>query len=164
MSEHSFDIVSNVNLQELRNGIQQAQKEVATRFDFQRTSASVDFDEPSLTLKLTADHSAQMGSVINVVEGKLAKRGVSLKSLAWKNPEALPSGGVKRQGTFQQGLASEKARELVKHVKDLGRKVQPRIDGDSVRVSGKQLDDLQAVIHSLKAKDFGIAIQVENYR
>lgn len=164
MSEHSFDIVSKVNLQELRNGIQQAQKEVATRFDFQRTSASVEFEESALTVQLTADHAAQLTSVINVVESKLAKRGVSLKSLAWKDLEALPSGGVKRQGTFQQGLDSDKARALVKHVKDLGLKVQPRIDGDAVRISGKQLDDLQAVIQSLKAKDFGIAIQVENYR
>ena len=164
MSEHSFDIVSKVNLQELRNGVQQAQKEVATRFDFQRTSAGIDFDEPTLTLKLTADHSAQLTSVINVVESRLAKRGVSLKSLAWKDPEALPSGGVKRQGAFQQGLDSDRARAVVKHIKDLGLKVQPRVDGDAVRVAGKQIDDLQAVAQSLRAKDFGIAIQVENYR
>lgn len=164
MSEHSFDIVSKVNLQELRNGVQQAQKEVATRFDFQRTSAGIEFEEPTLTLKLTADHAAQMNSVINVIESKLAKRGVSLKSLAWKETEALPSGGVKRQGAFQQGLDSDRARAVVKHIKDLGLKIQPRIDGDAVRVSGKQIDDLQAVAQSLKTRDFGIAIQVENYR
>lgn len=162
--EHSFDIVSKVNLQELRNAIQQAQKEVATRFDFQRTSAGIEFDEPALTLKLTADHSAQLTSVLNVVEAKLAKRGVPLKALAWNEPESLPSGGVKQQAGLLQGLSSEHARAIVKFVKDLGLKVQPRIDGDAVRIAGKQLDDLQAVIQALKAKDFGVAIQVENYR
>lgn len=162
--DHSFDLVSKVNMQELRNGIQQAQKEVATRFDFQRTSAGIDFEDSSLTLKLTADHHAQLNNVINVVETRLAKRGVSVKALAWHEPEALPSGGVKRQAILRQGISSDQAREVAKFVKSLGLKVQPRIDGDAVRISGKQLDDLQAVIQALKAKDFGMAIQVENYR
>ena len=162
--DHSFDLVSKVNLQELRNAIQQAQKEIATRFDFQRSRASVEFEESSLTLKLAADHHAQLSSVVDVVETKLAKRGVSVKALAWKALEPLPSGGVKQQAVVQQGISSEKARELAKFVKELGLKVQPRIDGDAVRVAGKQLDDLQAVIQAIKTNDFGVAIQVENYR
>ena len=162
--DHSFDIVSKVNLQELRNAIQQAQKEVTTRFDFQRSSASIVFEESPPTLKLTADHQAQLGSVVDVVETKLGKRGVSLKAFAWKDPESLPSGGVKQQASVQQGLSSEKAREIVKCIKDLGLKVQPRIEGDAVRVSGRQLDELQTVIQALRAKNFGVAIQVENYR
>ena len=162
--EHSFDIVSKVNLQEVRNAIQMAQKEIATRFDFRGSSASVVFEESPPLLKVTGDHHAQLTSVIQVVETKLAKRGVSLKAFSWKDPESLPSGGMKRQATLQQGLSSEQAKEITKCIKDLGVKVQPRIDGDSVRVSGKQIDDLQAVIGALKTKDFGVPIQVENYR
>ena len=162
--EHSFDVVSKANLQEVRNALQQAQKEISTRFDFKGSSAGVVFEESEGLLKVTGDHSAQLRGVVDVVETKLAKRGVPVKAFAWKDPEQLPGGGMKQQASLQQGLSSEQAREITKTVKELGLKVQPRIDGDSVRVSGKQLDDLQAVIQSLKAKEFGIAIQVENYR
>ncbi len=162
--DHSFDIVSKVNLQELRNAVQQAQKELGTRFDFKGSSASIVFDEVSSTLKLTADHSMQLKSVIDVLETKMAKRSVPLRAFAWKEPENLPSGSIKQQATLQQGIPSEKAKEIVKTVKDLGLKVQPRIEGDSVRVSGRQLDDLQSVIQALKAKDFGVPLQMENYR
>ena len=162
--EHSVDIVSKVNLQEVRNALQQTQKEISTRFDFKGSSAGAVFDEPSALLKVTADHHAQLRSVIDVVETKLAKRGVALKAFAWKDPEQLPSGGMKQQASLQQGLSSEQAKEITKTIKELGLKVQPRIDGDSVRVSGKQIDDLQAVIQALRAKEFGIPLQVENYR
>lgn len=163
-ADHSFDVVSKVNLQELRNALQQGQKEIATRFDFRGTRASILFDEAAGLLSVEADHQAQLRGVVDVIEGKLAKRGVSLRAFAWKAPEQIPSGGMKQQASLQQGLATEKARDVVKVIKDLGLKVQPRIDGDAVRVSGRQLDDLQAVIQTLKAKDFGVAIQVENYR
>ena len=163
--EHSCDIVSKVNLQEVRNALQQAQKEIGTRFDFRGSSAAVLFVEESPpTLKATGDHQAQLRSVVEVVQGKLAKRGVPLNAFAWKEPESLPSGSMKQQAALQQGLSSEKAKAVVKVIKDLGLKVQPRIDGDAVRVSGKQIDELQAVIQALKAKDFGVPIQVENYR
>lgn len=163
-SEHSFDIVSKVNLQELHNALQQAQKEIATRFDFRGSSASVVFEASPPLLKVTADHDAQLRGVIDVVETKMAKRGVSVKALAWKAPESLPSGGMKQQAGLVQGIPSEKTKEIVKLIKELGLKVQPRIDGDAVRVSGKQLDDLQAVIQAVKAKEFGVPLQVENYR
>ena len=162
--DHSFDIVSKVNLQELRNAIQQAQKEIGTRFDFRGTSASVLFEESSGILKITADHEAQLNGVVDVVETKLAKRGVPIQSFAWGKPEPLPSGSMKRQATLQQGLSSEKAKEITKLIKDLGVKAQPRIDGDSVRVSGKQLDDLQAIQQALRAKSLGVPLQFENYR
>ena len=162
--EHSCDIVSKVNLQELRNALQQAEKEIATRFDFRGSSASVAFDEGTSLLKVTGDHQAQLRSVIDVVETKLAKREVPVRAFAWKDAEQLPSGGMKQQATLQQGLSSEKAREVVKTIKDLGLKIQPRIDGDAVRVSGKQIDDLQTVIQTLKSRDFGVPLQVENYR
>ena len=162
--DHSFDLVSKVNLQELRNAIQQAQKEIGTRFDFRGSGASILFEEATGLLKVAADDTAQLRSVIEVIETKLAKRGVPLKAFAWKEPEQLPSGGVKRQAILQQGLSSEKAREIVGVIKGLGLKVQSRIDGDAVRVAGRQIDDLQAVIQALKPREFGVPLQVENYR
>jgi uncharacterized protein YajQ (UPF0234 family) len=162
--DHSFDVVSKVTLQEVRNAIQMAQKEIATRFDFRGSSASVTFDEASGLLKVSGDHQAQLNSVIDVVETKLAKRAVPINAFTWEAPEQLPSGGMKRSASLQQGLSSDKAKEVVKVVKDLGVKVQARIEGDTVRVSGRQLDDLQHVIGALKARDFGVPIQYENYR
>ena len=162
--DHSFDIVSKVNLQEVRNAVQMAQKEIVTRFDFKGSRASVEFEEAPPFLKLTADHEPQLQSVLDVVETKLAKRAVPLQAFAWKEPESLPGGGTKRQATLQQGLSADQARAIVKVVKDLKLKVQPRIDGDSVRISGKQIDDLQTVIQTIKTKDFGLPTQVENFR
>lgn len=162
--EHTFDLVSKVNMQELRNALQQAQKEVATRFDFKGTSAGILFDEQPPLLKVTADDPAQLRSVVDVVHGKLAKRGVPVGAFAWQEPEQLPSGTMKRQATLQQGLSAEQAKDLVKFIKGLGVKVQPRIDGDTVRVAGRQLDELQVVIRAVNAKDFGVPLQTENYR
>lgn len=163
-AEHSVDVVSKVNLQEVRNAIQQAHKEIATRFDFRGSSASVTFEEAPAVLKVTGDHQAQLRSVVELVEGKLAKREVPLKAFAWNPPESLPGGSMKRQATLQQGLSSDKARAITKAIKDLGIKVQARIDGDSVRVASKQIDALQEVIQALKQRDFGFPLQVENYR
>jgi uncharacterized protein YajQ (UPF0234 family) len=162
--EHSVDLVSKVNLQEVRNAVQMAQKEIATRCDFRGSSASVDFEESASLLKVSGDHQAQLNSVIDVVQGKLAKRGVSLKALAWREAEQLPGGGMKRQAILQQGIPSEKAKAIVSTIKDLGLKVQPRIEGDAIRVAGKQVDDLQAVMKAVGAKEFGLPIQAENYR
>ena len=162
--DHSFDIVCKVNLQEIRNAIQQAQKEIGTRFDFKGSSATVLFEESPPILKLTADHDGQLKSVIDVVETKLVRRSVPLKAFVWKEAEQLPSGGMKQQAELQQGIPSDKAKEISKFIKELGLKIQPRIEGDSVRISAKQIDDPQTVIQRLKGKDFGIALQVENYR
>ncbi|MBI3333294.1 MAG: YajQ family cyclic di-GMP-binding protein [Candidatus Omnitrophica bacterium] len=162
--DHSFDIVSKVNLQELKNALAQAQKEILTRFDFKGSQASVNFEESPPVLKLTADHEMQLKSVADLLEAKLVKRAVPLNAFSWKEPQTLPSGMVKQQAALNQGIPSEKAKEIVKAVKETGLKVQARIEGDSVRVAGRQIDDLQAVIQSLKGKEFGIPIQVENYR
>lgn len=163
--DHSFDIVSRVNLQELKNAVQMAQKELQTRFDFKESSASaVLTEETPITLKLTADHVMQLKSVRDVLQDKLGRRGVSLRSFDWKEPEELPAGGAKQQAVLQQGLSSEKAREVVKTVKGLGLKVDPKIEADSVRVYARQIDDLQAVIQGLKDKDMGVPLQYENYR
>jgi len=163
-SDHSFDIVSKVDLQELRNAIHMAHKEISTRFDFRGSTASVSFEESPPVLKISADHDVQLKSVIDVVTGKLSKRGVSTQAFKWSGSEKLPSGGVKREAALQQGLSTEKAKEIVKVIKALGLKVQPRIDGESIRVSGKKLDDLQLVIKAVQSKEFGVPVQTENYR
>ena len=165
-SDHSFDLVSKVNMQEFRNALQQAEREITTRFDFKGSSARIVFEEAQTppVVKATGDHVVQLNSVIDVVHGKLAKRGVPLLSLAWNDPEQLPGGTVKRQAVLQQGIASEKAREIVKVIKDLGLKVQPRIEGETIRVSGRELDELQTVIQAVQQRNFGIPLQAENYR
>ena len=162
--DHSFDVVSKVNLQEVRNAIHMAQKEIATRFDFRGSSASVVFEEEPPLLKVTGDHVPQLNSVVDVIETKLAKRGVPLKAFRWEEPVTLPSGGVKRQAPLQQGIPQEVAKDVVKIVKGLGLKVQPRIEGETVRVVGRQIDDLQTVMQTLKGKSFDCPLQFENYR
>lgn len=162
--DHSFDIVSKVDLQELKNAVQMAQKEIQNRFDFKGSSAGVTFEENPPALKLTGDHAMQLKNVADVLQGKLVKRGVPLKAFEWKEPEILPAGGAKQAVPLQQGLSSEKARELAKAVKGLGLKVEARIEADSVRVSAKQIDDLQAVIQGLRQKEFDVPLQFENYR
>ena len=162
--DHSFDVVSKVDLQELKNAVQMAQKEIQTRFDFKGSSASILFEEGTLVLKLTADHTGQLRSVVDILQGKLVKRGVPLKALDWKEPEVLPSGGAKQEIGIHQGLSSEKAKEISKVVKGLGLKVEARIEGDAIRVSARQIDDLQAAMQSLRQRDLDVPLQFENYR
>lgn len=163
--DHSFDIVSKVNLQELKNAVQIAQKELQNRFDFKGTTASIYFsEEKPMTLKLTGDHEMQLKSVVDVLQEKLGRRGVSIRAFEWKEPERLPAGGAKQQAVLQDGISSDKAREVVKTVKGLGLKVDAKIEGDSVRVYAKQIDDLQGVMQGMKDKDLGIPLQFENYR
>ena len=163
--DHSFDIVSRVNLQELRNAVQMAQKEIQNRFDFKGSSAGVGFsEEEPPALKFTADHAMQLKSVVDLLQEKLGRRGVSIRAFDWKEPEELPAGGAKQQALLQQGISSEKAREIVKAVKGLGLKVEAKIEGDSVRVYARQIDDLQAVMQGLKDKPLDLPLQFENYR
>lgn len=162
--DHSFDIVSKVDLQELKNAVQMAQKEIQTRFDFKGSRAAISFEEKPPALKLTADDAMQMKSVVDVLQGKLVKRGVPLKAFDWKEPEILPAGGAKQEAVLQQGFSSEKAKEVAKVVKGSGLKVEARIEGETVRVCAKQIDDLQAVMQALRQKEFGVPVQFENYR
>ena len=163
--DHSFDIVSKVNPQELRNAVQMAQKEIQTRFDFRGSTAGITLvEEKPQGLKLTADHRMQLKSVVDLLQEKLGRRGVSIRAFDWKEPEELPAGGAKQQALLQQGISSEKAREIVKAVKGLGLKVEAKIEGDSVRVYARQIDDLQAVMQGLKDKPLDLPLQFENYR
>ncbi len=159
----SFDIVSEVDRQEVRNAVDQAQRELATRFDFKGTDSSIEQKDLVLTLRSVTED--RLRAVRQVLEERLVKRGVSLKALEYSKVEEAAGGTVRQVVTLRAGISSDKARELNKAIKDLGLKgVQSQTQGEQVRVTGKKRDDLQAVIAALKAGDFGIPLQFTNFR
>ena len=164
MADPSFDVVSEVNMQEVVNAVQQAQKEVAQRYDLKGTAAAISLDEKEKTLEFAADDDFGLKAVNDVLQNKLIKRNVALKSLSYGVVEPATKGTVRQKVTIQQGIPTEKAKEIVKAIKDAKLKVQAAIQSDQVRVSGKKRDDLQAAIALLKAKDFGLPLQFSNYR
>jgi len=160
----SFDIVSQVDLQEVKNAVNQATMEIRQRFDFKGSKSEITLDEGKSTLTLISDDEHKMKSVIDILEGKLIKRSVSLKALSYGKVEPAAGGTVRQSVELQQGIPQEKGKEIVKAIKGLKIKVQGQVMDDQVRVSGKNRDDLQAVIAELKEKDFGIAMSFTNYR
>ena len=162
MSDPSFDVVSQVNLPEVSNAVAQAQKEIAQRFDLKGTAAGLSLEGTELTL--TANDEFGLKAVNDLLQGKLVKRGVPLKALDYGKPQPAAKGTVRQVVTIQQGIATEKAKEIVKAIKDAKLKVQAAIQGDQVRVTGKKKDDLQQVIALLKGADFGLPLQFTNYR
>ncbi len=162
MADSTFDVVSEVNLPEAQNAVAQAQKEVAQRYDLKGSSAGIEQEERTLTL--TADTDFALKAVNDILQTKLVKRGVSLKSLDYGKVEPASKGTVRQVVTIQQGIATEKAKEIVKAVKDSKIKVQVSIQGEQLRVSGKKKDDLQAVIALLRGADFGVPLQFTNFR
>jgi len=162
MSDPSFDVVSQVNLPEVSNAVAQAQKEIAQRFDLKGTAAGLTLAGTELTL--TANDDFGLKAVNDLLQGKLVKRGVPLKALDYGKPEPAAKGTVRQLVKIQQGIATEKAKEIVKAIKDAKLKVQAAIQGDQVRVTGKKKDDLQQVIALLKGSDFGLPLQFTNYR
>jgi len=162
--EFSFDVVSKVDLQEVLNAVQQASKEIATRFDFRGSKSKVEWNEKELTLTMTSDDEGKLKSVKDILETRLVKRGVAVKSLDYQKVEPAAMGTVRQDVKIQQGIASEKAKEIVKAIKDRKLKVQAAIQGDQVRVSGRAKDDLQEVMTLLRAGVFGVPLQFTNYR
>ena len=162
--ENSFDVVSKVDLQEIQNAVHQAGKEIATRFDFRGSKSKIEWNEKSLELTLVSDDEHKLKSVVDILETKLVKRGVPIRSLDFKSVEPAAGATVRQIVKVQQGIAIEKAKEIVKAIKDSKIKVQASIQSDQVRVAGKSRDDLQAVIALLKGADFGIPLQFANYR
>jgi len=160
--QNSFDIVSEVDRAELTNAIHQTIKEVRQRFDFKGSAANVSLEKEELLL--TAEDETKLRNMNDILQQKLVRRGVPLKALRYGNIEPAAGGTVKQQVHIQQGIPQEKAKEIVKLIKDSKSKVQAAIQGDTVRVSGKDRDTLQDVIAKLKAKDFGIHMQFTNYR
>jgi uncharacterized protein YajQ (UPF0234 family) len=163
MADASFDVVSKVDRQEVDNALNQAGKELSQRFDFRGVNATITWaGEEAVTLQ--ADTEERVSAALDVFKEKLVKRGISMKALDADEPQA--SGKVyKISARIQQGIASDKAKQIAKTIRDEGPKgVQAQIQGDQLRVSGKKRDDLQAVQQLLKGKDFEIALQFDNYR
>jgi cyclic-di-GMP-binding protein len=162
MSDPSFDVVSQVNLPEVGNAVAQAQKEIAQRFDLKGTAAGLTLSGTELTL--TANDEFGLKAVNDLLQNKLVKRNVPLKALSYGTIEPAAKATVRQVVTIQQGIAIEKAKEIVKAIKDAKLKVQAAIQGDQVRVTGKKKDDLQSVISLLRAGDFGLPLQFTNFR
>ncbi len=160
--QNSFDIVSKIDLQEVSNAIQQALKEIHQRFDFKGTKSSIELQKDKIAL--VSDDEFKLKAVIEILEQKLVKRGVPLKGLSFGKVEPAAQSTVRQEVSLQQGIPVDKAREIVKSIKDTKLKVQSAIQGDSIRVAGKDRDTLQAVIAHLRSVDFGIHMQFTNYR
>ena len=160
--ENSFDIVSKTNYAELTNALDQTMKEVTQRFDFKGSKATVEQVEKDLVL--AAEDNTKLKNMNDILQSKLLKRGISLKALDYQNIEPAAGGTVRQTVKIQQGIPTDKAKEIVKFIKDAKLKVQASIQGETVRVSGKDRDTLQETIAALKAKDFGIDMQFDNYR
>jgi len=159
---NSFDVVSKTDLNEVRNAVNQVMKEVRTRFDFKGSSSNIQLENEGLVL--VAEDDYRLRSLTEILEQKLVKRGVSLKALSFGKLEDASGGTVRQQITIQQGIPTEKAREISKFVRDLKLRVQASIQGDMVRISGRDRDTLQTVIRELKEKDFEIDMHFTNYR
>jgi len=162
MPENTFDIVSKIDTQEVSNAIQQALKEIHQRFDLKDSKSDITMDKDGITLASADEY--KLKAVTDVLQAKLVKRGVPLKGLSYGTIEPAAGSTVRQKVTMQQGIPIEKAREIVKTIKDSKKKVQASIQGDLVRVSSKDRDTLQEIIALLKQTDFGIDMQFTNYR
>jgi len=162
MAESSFDIVSSVDLQEVKNALAQATKEIHTRFDLKSSGSSVDLQGEEILI--TSSDEFKLKAVREVLEERLVKRSVPLKALTYGTVEQALGGTVRQRVSLQKGIPTDKAREIVKLVKGTKLKVQAAIQGDQLRVSGKNKDDLQAVMQMLRGTDLGIDMQFTNRR
>ncbi|HET6206758.1 MAG TPA: YajQ family cyclic di-GMP-binding protein [Terracidiphilus sp.] len=161
--DNSFDIVSKVDIQEVRNAIDQAMKEIRQRFDLKDSHSDVTL-EGSDSIQLASANEYKLEAVKDILGQKLVKRGVSLKNLTYAKLEQATGQSVRQKISLQQGIPVEKAKEIVKLVKDSKKKAQASIQGDTVRVSSKDRDELQAIIAMLRGKDLGLDLQFTNYR
>ena len=162
--QNSFDIVSKIDLQEVRNAVDQAMKEIKQRFDFKGSKSDITLDDKEKAMILLSDDENKLKSVIDILQTKIIKRGISLKALTYEKIEQALGGTVRQKIKLQDGIPQEKAKEIVKIIKDAKLKVQSQIQGDQLRITGKNRDDLQAVIALLKEKDIGVDMQFVNYR
>ena len=160
----SFDIVSEVDKQEIDNAINQSHKDLATRFDFKGSKATIDWDDKLSKIVLSAEDAMRLKSLEEIVVGKLAKRNVDLRNVERKDPAISPLGHATQDLQIKQGLEGEKAKEIVKAIKAQDFKVQSTLQERQVRVTGKKRDDLQAVIQFLRSKDFEVGLAFKNFR
>jgi uncharacterized protein YajQ (UPF0234 family) len=160
----SFDITSEVDKQELDNAVNQARKELANRFDFKGSKATIDLDEKESKIKLTAEDANRLKNLHDIVIGKLSKRGVDLRNVDRKDPAISPLGHATQDLVIKQGLDGDKAKEIIKAIKEKAFKVQCALQDRQIRVTGKNRDDLQDVIAFCRAGDFGVGVQFGNFR
>jgi len=158
----SFDIVSQVSLPEVANAIDQARREIAQRFDFKNTGTSIDRDDRLIELRSSTED--RLKAALEVLKEKAVRREVPLKALAEGTVQPAAKGTYRQSVHVNVGITEDKAREIVKHLKGTGLKVQCQVQGDQIRVTGKKKDDLQAAIRAVKDQDFGIALQFVNFR
>ncbi|MGD0666166.1 MAG: YajQ family cyclic di-GMP-binding protein [Bryobacteraceae bacterium] len=164
MPDNSFDVVSKIEMPEVLNAIQQAQKEIQQRYDLKDSHSSIELNEKEAKLVLASKDEFKLKAVVDILESKLVKRKVPLKNLSFGTVTPAAGSTVRQEVTLQQGIPTEKAREIVKKIKDGKLKVQASIQGDFVRVSGRDRDTLQQAIQLLRAADFGLDMQFTNYR
>ena len=161
---YSFDVTSTIEMPEVENAVNQARKEIGQRFDFKGSTAKIELDQKAHTLTLTAEDNFKIESVWDVLQTRLIKRDVAVKNLKRGDIEAAGGSTSKQVITLQQGIPIEAAKEIVKHLKDLKKKVQTTIQGEQVRITSSSKDELQDAMQALRAKDFGVALQFGNYR
>jgi uncharacterized protein YajQ (UPF0234 family) len=164
MPDNSFDVVSKIDLTEVLNAVQQTMKEVKTRFDLKDSKSSVELNEKDHKILLASSDEYKLKAVVEILGQKLVKRNVPTKGLQYGSLITASAGSVKQEITLQQGISTEKAKEIVKVIKDSKLKVQASIQADVVRISGKDRDTLQQAIAALRGKDFGIDVQFSNFR
>lgn len=163
-AENSFDIVSEVNLQEVKNAVDQARRELATRYDLKNAAASLEMEDKGGAIVAEASDDYTLGQALDVLKGKLVRRGVDLKALRPGKVEPASGGRARQRIEFQQGIPGDTAKAIVAEIKKLKLKVQGSIQGDSVRVSGKNRDDLQKVIALVKGMELDVPVTFTNYR
>lgn len=164
-ADFSFDIVSQVDLQEIDNAVNQTLKEIKTRYDFKGSRSEVTFNREEKKILIIADDDMKLNSIIEILKTKLSKRNVSVKAVSYGTPEKAMDGLIRQPAEIIQGLSQEHAKQIVKHIKDLKLKVQPSIQSDQIRIAARSKDDLQTVIQALKTNPpVEIPLQFVNYR
>ncbi|MDD5595814.1 MAG: YajQ family cyclic di-GMP-binding protein [Candidatus Omnitrophica bacterium] len=164
MANFSFDIVSEVDLQEMDNAVNQANKELSQRYDFKNSKASINYDRDEKKITLVADDDFKLRALTDILATRMAKRNISRKSLKFNDPEKAFEGYLRQVAEICSGIDKEKAKELVGIIKKLGLKVQTQIEGEKIKVSSPKKDELQAVIAHLRGLDFSLPLSFCNYR
>lgn len=161
--EPSFDVVSEVDMQEVNNAINQTVKEITQRFDFKGTKSTVEIENGN-AIKIVTEDDTRMRNIVDILQSKFIKRGVAIKNLEYGKVESAAGGMVRQSIKVKQGIDAEVAKKITKDIKNLKVKVQAQLQDDQIRVSGKKIDDLQAVIAFLKGQDYGVELQFSNFR
>jgi len=164
MPDNSFDVVSKIDMPEVVNAIQQSDKEIITRFDLKDSKSRIELNEKDNKITVSSKDEFKLKAVIDILQSKMAKRGVPLKNLSFGAIQTAGGSTARQEITLQQGIPTEKAKEIVKIIKDSKKKVQASIQGDLVRIAGKDRDTLQEAMQLLRGKDFGVELQFTNYR